>query len=275
MNRLNLDRRTQVVSALVEGNSIRSTERMTGVHRDTIMRLLVEVGTGCTELMDEKMRELTCRRIQVEIWSYVGKKQRQLRPEDDRTRVGDQWTFVAIDAETKLIPSYLVGKRTAVCANIFMRDLSMRLANRVQLSSDAMDAYADAVERSFGADVDYGQAVKFYEAEPIGPGRDSPPKVVDMEKTVIAGNPDQRHISTSYIERQNLTMCMSMRRFTRLTNGFSKKLENMKAAVSLHFAHYNFVRMHKTLKCTPAMAAGVEPSLWSLRELVERTSKQD
>lgn len=158
MNRLNLARRTQVVSALVEGNSIRWTERMTGIHRDTIMRLLVEVGTGCAELMDEKMRELPCKRVQVdEIWSYVGKKQRQLKPEDDRTRLGDQWTFVAIDAETKLIPSYLVGKRTSVDANIFMRDLSMRLANRVQLSSDAMDAYADAVERSFGADVDYGQ----------------------------------------------------------------------------------------------------------------------
>lgn len=239
MNRLYLDRRTQVVGALVEGNSIRSTERMTGIHRDTIMRLLVEAGAGCADIMDEKMRELPCRRIQVdEIWSYVGKKQRQLKPEDDRTRVGDQWTFVAIDAETKLIPSYLVGKRTAVCANNFMRDLSMRLANRVQLSSDAMDAYADAVERSFGAEVDYGQAVKFYEAEPIGPGRYSPPKVVDMEKTAIAGNPDQRHISTSYIERQNLTMRMSIRRFTRLTNGFSKKIENMKAAVSLHFAHY-------------------------------------
>jgi IS1 family transposase len=157
-----------------------------------------------------------------------------LKPEDDRSRVGDQWTFVAIGAETKLVPSYLVGKRTAVCANLFMRDLSARLANRVQLSSDAMDAYADAVERSFGASVDYGQAVKFYEAEPIGPGRYSPPRVVDMEKTVITGSPDQRHISTSYIERQNLTMRMSMRRFTRLTNGFSKKIENIKAAVSLH-----------------------------------------
>lgn len=273
MNRLNLDRRTQVVSALVEGNSIRSTERMTGIHRDTIMRLLVEVGTGCAEIMDEKMRELPCKRVQVdEIWSYVGKKQRHLKPEDDRARVGDQWTFVAIDSDTKLIPSYLVGKRTAVCANIFMRDLSMRLANRIQLSSDAMDAYADAVERSFGAEVDYGQAVKFYEAEPIGLGRYSPPKVVDMERSVIVGSPDQRHISTSHIERQNLTMRMSMRRFTRLTNGFSKKLENMKAAVSLHFAHYNFVRQHKTLRMTPAMAAGVEKTMWPMRELVERTS---
>lgn len=275
MNRLNLDRRTQIVSALVEGNSIRSTERMTGVHRDTIMRLLVEVGTGCADLMDEKMRELPCRRVQVdEIWSYVGKKQRQLKAEDDRTRVGDQWTFVAIDAETKLVPSYLVGKRTSVCANVFMRDLSMRLANRVQLSSDAMDAYADAVERAFGAEVDYGQAVKFYEAEPTGPGRYSPPKVVDIERSVVVGSPLQAHISTSIIERQNLTMRMSMRRFTRLTNGFSKKIENMKAAVSLHFAHYNFVRQHKSLRMTPAMAAGVEKSLWTVEELVERTTGQ-
>lgn len=273
MNRLNLGRRTQIVSALVEGNSIRSTERMTGVHRDTIMRLLVEVGTGCAEIMDEKMRELPCKRVQVdEIWSYVGKKQRHLKPEDDKARLGDQWTFVAIDADTKLVPAYRIGKRSWTDATIFMKDLSSRMANRVQLSTDGLAAYADAVERAFGADVDYGQAVKFYEAEPVGAGRYSPPKVVDMERSVIAGNPDEAHISTSIIERQNLTMRMSMRRFTRLTNGFSKKLENMKAAVSLHFAHYNFVRMHKTLKCTPAMAANVEKGLWSLHELVDRTT---
>lgn len=274
MNRLNLDRRTQIVSALVEGNSIRSTERMTGVHRDTIMRLLVEVGTGCAEIMDEKMRELPCRRVQVdEIWSYVGKKQRHVKPEDDKARVGDQWTFVAIDADTKLVPAFRVGKRTWSDATIFMKDLSSRMANRVQLSTDGLAAYADAVERAFGADVDYGQAVKFYEAEPVGAGRYSPPKVVDMERSVIAGNPDEAHISTSIIERQNLTMRMSMRRFTRLTNGFSKKLENMKAAVSLHFAHYNFVRQHKTLRMTPAMAAGVDVGMWNLHELVERTSR--
>lgn len=275
MNRLNLDRRTQVIGALVEGNSIRSTERMTGIHRDTIMRLLVEVGTGCADLMDEKMRELPCQRIQCdEIWSYVGKKQRHLKPTDNEARVGDQWTFVAIDSDTKLIPAYRVGKRTWTDASIFMKDLSMRLANRVQLSTDGLAAYADAVERAFGADVDYGQAVKFYEAEPVGPGRYSPPHVVDIERTAIVGTPDAAHISTSIIERQNLTMRMSMRRFTRLTNGFSKKLENMKAAVSLHFTHYNFVRQHKSLRgSTPAMAAGVEKTLWDLRDLVERTSK--
>jgi IS1 family transposase len=273
MNRLNLDRRSQVIGALVEGNSIRSVERMTNIHRDTIMRLLVEVGTGCAALMDEKMRELPCKRVQVdEIWSYVGKKQRHMKPGDDRSRLGDQWTFVAIDADSKLIPTYLVGKRNALAARAFIQDLASRLANRVQLSSDALDAYQDAVEAAFGPDVDYGQAVKFYEAEPVGPGRYSPPKVVDMQRAVLMGSPVQEHISTSLIERQNLTMRMSMRRFTRLTNGFSKKLENMKAAVSLHFAHYNFVRMHKSLRTTPAMAAGIESRLWSLEEFVEKTT---
>ncbi|MGO8914710.1 MAG: IS1 family transposase [Stellaceae bacterium] len=238
------------------------------------MRLLIEVGAGCAAIMDEKMRELPCRRVQVdEIWSFVGKKQRWVTPQDDRTRVGDQWTFVALDPDTKLVPSYRVGKRSRSNAVAFMNDLSLRLANRVQLSSDALNTYVDAVERAFGADVDYGQAVKFYEAEPIGPGRYSPPRVVDQQKTVITGEPDQDHISTSLVERQNLTMRMSMRRFTRLTNAFSKKIENLQAAVSLHFAHYNFVRVHKTLRVTPAMAAGVDNRLWSLEELVEETSR--
>ncbi|MBS0193176.1 MAG: IS1 family transposase [Proteobacteria bacterium] len=273
MNRTPLARRTQIIGCLVEGNSIRSTERMTNTHRDTIMRLLVQVGDGCAKLMDEQMRDLSCRRVQVdEIWSYVQKKQAQMTRKDDRSRVGDQWTFVAIDAETKLVPAYRVGKRNRANAVAFMADLSDRLANRVQLSSDALTTYVDAVERAFGADVDYGQAVKFYEAEPIGPGRYSPPKVIRSERTVIAGDPDRAHISTSLIERQNLTMRMSMRRFTRLTNGFSKKIENMRAAVSLHFAHYNFVRLHRSIRMTPAMAAGVTPRLWSLEELVDRTS---
>ena len=169
MNRLSLARRTQIIGALVEGNSIRSTERMTDTHRDTIMRLMVEVGNGCESLMDEEMRQLTCKRVQVdEIWAYVGKKQRQMTRDDDRREVGDQWTFVAIDAETKLVPCFRVGKRTKQHAIAFMGDLSERLANRVQLSSDALNSYVDAVEQAFGADVDYGQAVKFYEAEPIG-----------------------------------------------------------------------------------------------------------
>jgi len=219
------------------------------------------------------MRDLPCQRIQVdEIWSYVHKKQRWVTLEDDRNRVGDMWTFVALDPDTKLVPTYHVGKRTRTHAVAFMADLSERLANRVQLSSDALNTYVDAVERAFGADVDYGQAVKFYEAEPIGPGRYSPPRVVSQERAVIAGRPDQEHISTSLVERQNLTMRMSMRRFTRLTKAFSKKFETLRAAVALHFAHYNFVRLHKTLRVTPAMAAGVSREVMSLEELVERTS---
>lgn len=273
MNRTPLARRTQIISALVEGNSIRSTERMTGTHRDTIMRLLVEVGTGCAVLMDERMRELDCRRIEVdEIWAYVGKKQRQVKKTDDPSRVGDMWTFVALDPETKLVPTYRIGKRTGATAVAFMNDLSERLTNRVQLSSDGLSAYVEAVETAFGADVDYGQIVKFYDAEPVGAGRYSPPHVVKTEKTVIEGRPDQSRISTSLIERQNLTMRMSMRRFTRLTNAFSKKVENLNAAVALHFAHYNFVRLHKSLRTSPAMAAGVSDRLWSLEELVKLTS---
>jgi IS1 family transposase len=223
--------------------------------------------------MDEKMRDLPCRRLEVdEIWSYVGKKQQHLMPADDRNRLGDQWTFVALDPESKLVPAYRVGKRTRPHAVAFMADLSERLTNRVQLSSDALNTYVDAVERAFGLDVDYGQIVKFYDAEPVGPGRYSPPRVTHAQRTVIVGQPLNSHISTSLVERQNLTMRMSMRRFTRLTNGFSKKVENLRAAVSLHFAHYNFVRVHKTLRTTPAMAAGVENRLWSLEELVEWAS---
>jgi IS1 family transposase len=273
MNRVPLARRTQIINCLVEGNSIRSTERMTGTHRDTICRLLLEIGDGCAQLMDEQRRELSCRRIQVdEIWAYVGKKQAHLTDEDDRSRLGDQWTFVALDPDTKLIPSYRVGKRNGENAVAFMADLSERLANRVQISSDALAAYVDAVEQAFGADVDYGQELKFYDAEPVGPGRYSPSKVASRQRTVIAGDPDQAHISTSLVERQNLTMRMSMRRFTRLTNAFSKKVENLRAAVSLHFAHYNLVRVHRTLRVTPAMEAGVSDRLWTLDELVERTS---
>lgn len=274
VNRLSVARRTQIINCLVEGNSIRSTERMCDTHRDTVMRLGVEVGQGCARIMDEKMRGLTSKRIQCdEIWSYVGKHQRFLKPTDDRSQVGDQWTFVALDADTKLVPAFHIGKRTKYHATLFMNDLAERLTNRVQISSDALKSYIDAVEVAFGADVDFGQSVKFYEAQPIGPGRYSPPKVVRAERHVVAGNPDQKHISTSLVERQNLTMRMGMRRFTRLTNAFSKKAENHRAAVALHFAHYNFVRQHKSLRVTPAMAAGVSDRLWTLEELVEQTSK--
>ena len=273
MNKLSIDKQITAISALVEGNSIRSIERMTGVHRDTIMRLMVRVGNGCERLMDATMRDLPCNNIQVdEILSFVGKKQRYLTKNDDSTRKGDMWTFVAIDRETKLVPSYLVGKRTTANTRAFINDLSSRLANRVQLSSDSMQFYVHAVEEAFGPDIDYGQIVKAYEATPLGEGRYSPPKVVNAIQIPMVGNPDINQISTSHIERQNLTMRMCMRRFTRLTNGFSKKLENMKAAVSLHFAYYNFVRIHSTLKVTPAMEAGICDSTYSIGELIESTN---
>jgi IS1 family transposase len=271
MNRLSRARRTQVINCLVEGNSIRSTERMTDTHRGTVMRLVVEAGEGCRKLPDVSMRGLSCRRIRVdEIWAYVGKKQRHLAPTDGRKRLGDQWTFVALDPDTKLIPAHRVGKRDLGSAKAFLNDLSERLSNRIQLSTDALQAYVEATEEAFGDGIDYGQAVKFYEADPIGPGRYSHPHVVRQERAVIAGRHDQVDISTSLVERQNLTMHMSIRRFTRLTN--SKKVENHRAAVALHFAHYNFVTMHQSIKCSPAMAAGVSKTLWSLEELVERTT---
>lgn len=270
MNKLNEERQIQIVNCLIEGNSIRSTERMTNTHRDTIMRLLVTVGGGCVNIMNDKMRKLNCRYIQVdEIWTYVQKKQRHIVNTDDPQRVGDQWTFVALDSETKLVPTYLIGKRDLKTATKFMIDLSERLANRVQISSDALATYVEATEVAFGGNVDYGQLVKYYEVEPIGPGRYSPPKVANAERYSISGHPVRECISTSFVERQNLTMRMNMRRFTRLTNAFSKKIENLRAAVALHFAHYNFVRIHNTLRVTPAMAAGVAKELWSVRDLIE------
>jgi IS1 family transposase len=281
MNRTPLTRRTQVVSALVEGNSIRSTERMTGTHRDTIMRLLVEVGAGCERLLNERMRDLSCQRLQVdEVWSFVAKKQRHLTTTDDPRRVGDVWTFVALDADTKLVPCYRIGKRDLPTASAFLADLSDRLMNRVQLSSDALAAYVEATEQAFGANVDYGQIVKAYEADPIGPGRYSPPHVVSVDRMPVAGAPELAHISTSFVERQNLTMRMSMRRFTRLTNAFSKKIENLKAAVALHFAWYNFCRVHKTLRVTQPWRpvwtpASGQSAIWSPRPQIRTLPARD
>jgi len=246
---------------------------MTGVHHDTIMRLMVGVGNTCEKIMDTTMRNLGCKDIEVdEVWSFVGKKQRHVNLNDDPNRVGDFYTFVALDSETKLIPTYKVGKRDLATAQAFIYDLSSRLSNRIQLSSDKLKAYVEAVEAVFGADIDYGQIIKSYEAEPIGPGRYSPPKVISVLKEYVTGNPSWNKICTSFVERQNLTVRMQMRRFTRLTNAFSKKLENLKAAVALHFAHYNFVRIHTTLRMTPAMAAGVTKEFWSIRDLIERTN---
>jgi IS1 family transposase len=231
---------------------------------------MVLVGNACEKVLDEKMRDLPCRSVQVdEIWCYVGKKQRHVEDHYEAWMRGNFWTWVAIDADTKLVPTYMVSKRDVASARIFIADLASRMANRIQLSSDRLPAYVHAVAESFGPNVDYGRIVKSYEAEPLGPGRYSPPKVVKVERDVVFGNPIQRRISTSYVERQNLTMRMGMRRFTRLTNGFSKKLENLEAAVALHFAHYNFVRKHSSLGTTPAVAVGIESRPWSMADLID------
>jgi IS1 family transposase len=268
-NVLPKDKQITAIAALAEGSSIRSVERMTGIHRDTIMRLGVRVGEKCAQIMNEEMRNLDCKRIQVdEMWGYIGKKQRNVLPGE--VAKGDVWTWVAIDADTKLVPSYLIGKRDHAHARAFIDDLASRVTNRVQISSDGLGAYIEAIKQGFGYDVDYGQIVKSYSTDPKDArGRYSPPIVTKVEKGIIEGDPDPKHISTSYVERQNLTMRMHVRRLTRLTNAFSKKLENFHAAVSLHFAYYNFVKSHGTLKCTPAMAAGVTNSFWSVGDLVD------
>lgn len=270
MNILKIEKQEAAIAALVEGVSIRSVERMTGVHRDTIIRLMVKVGRNCETILDTHMHNLKCQNLEVdEIWCYVGKKQRHLQDTDNALELGDQWVFVALDADSKLIPSYIVGKRTTDNAEAFMKDLAGRLDNRVQLSSDSLATYINAVEDAFGIGVDYGQIVKAYEAEPSGAGRYSPPQVVGADKITISGKPNMSRISTSHVERQNLTIRMQIRRFTRLTNAFSKKLDNLKAAVALHFAHYNFVRIHSSLRCTPAMEAGITNHIWSIKELID------
>jgi IS1 family transposase len=268
-NHLRTEKKLAVLATLVEGCSVRSAERLTGVHRDTICRLLVRVGEGCARLLDDRMVDLGCKRLELdELWSYVAKKQRTVR-ETDGASVGDQWVYVALDAETKLIPAYLVGKREARNTNAFVSNLAARLRNRVQLSTDGLRQYVEAIEQAFGSEVDYAQIVKTYEAEPAGEGRYSPPNVASTEKTPISGAPISEFVSTSYVERNNLNIRMSTRRFTRLTNAFSKKLENHVAAVALYVAHHNFVRRHTTTRVTPAMGAGVESTMWSLGELLE------
>jgi IS1 family transposase len=272
VNVLSQERQMQILNTLVEGVSIRSTERMTQTHRDTIMRLLVSVGERCQQLLDERLRGFECEHLQVdEIWTVVRKKERRLSDlEKLNPTIGDQYVFVALDAETKLVPSFLVGKRDGRTALQFMTDLQSRLTGngRIQLTTDGYGAYLEAVEETFGADINFAQLIKIYAAIDAGPGRYSPPRVAETVSTVIQGTPDPEHISTSYVERQNLTMRMAMRRFTRLTNAFSKKLANLKAALALHFAHYNFLRVHRTLRVTPAMEAGITDHIWTWDELL-------
>ena len=271
MNITPKERQIQVLKALVERNSIRSIERMTGIHRDTIMRLLVRVGDKCQKIMDTQLKNFHCRRIQAdEIWTFIKKKEKHLTDKErlDPT-VGDQFVFVAMDADTKLISVFTVGKRNTESTFRFMIELDKKLAGngRIQLTTDGFRPYVDVVERIFGPDVDFAQLIKFFATEFAGSGRYSPPKVTEVLSKVINGNPNPKHISTSYVERQNLTMRMRIRRFTRLTNGFSKKIENLKATLALHFAHYNFMRIHKTLRVTPAMEAGITDHVWEWEEM--------
>jgi IS1 family transposase len=270
-NVLPRNKQIAVLTALVEGCSIRSVERMTGIHRDTIMRLGFRVGSGCATLLDEKMRGLTCTRLELdELWAFIQKKQRRVRRDEDVSRVGDVWTWVAICPDTKLVPSFMTGKRDRETAKAFVKDLAARLVRRVQLTSDGLGLYVDPIAQEFGTDgVDYAQLHKTYEAEPMGPGRYSPPKVTGTEKTPIFGAPEEAFVSTSFVERSNLTIRMGVRRFTRLTNAHSKKLENHGASVALHFAHYNLVRRHMTIRCTPAQEAGIESEMWDVGRLLD------
>ena len=270
MNKLTQAKRVQVIAALVEGNSVRATCRMTGAAKGTVLKLVVDLGKACAAYQDRTLRNLTCKKIQCdEIWSFCYAKEKNV-PEEMKGKLGfgDVWTWTAIDADTKLIASYLVGDRTAIYARKFIDDLASRLAHRVQLTTDGHRAYLTAIEHSFGNEVDYAMLDKIYNAPPTDrTTRYSPAECCGTRKMTIKGNPDMAHVSTSFVERQNLTMRMSMRRMTRLTNGFSKKIENQAHAVALHFMHYNFARIHQTLRVTPAMEAGIADHVWNLEEI--------
>jgi IS1 family transposase len=271
MNRLSTAKRAQIIGALVEGNSIRSTVRMTGAAKNTVTKLLVDLGAACSDYQDAVLVDLPCTNVQCdEIWAYCYAKQRNVPEEHKGTfGYGDVWTWTAICADTKLVPAWLVGERTIDDAWAFLGDLKGRLANRVQLTTDGYRVYWTAVGLTFGRDVDYAQLQKMYGPSP-NEGRTTrySPALLSSTKTlVLRGDPDPAKISTSYVERQNLTMRMGMRRFTRLTNGFSKKVENLAHAVALHYMHYNFCRVHQTIKTTPAMAAGAADHRWTLHEV--------
>lgn len=272
MNRLSTKKRALIVSALVEGNSIRATCRMTGASKNTVTRLLSDLGEVCAIFADHAIRGLECERVQCdEIWAFCYAKAKNV-PEDKAGQFGygDVWTWTAIDADTKLMVSWMVGRRDGAHADLFLRDVASRMESRPQISTDGFAAYRWAVHSAFKGEVDHGVVKKVYGASEVAPGRYSPPVCKGCKKEAQSGSPDPAHISTSYVERANLTMRMGMRRFTRLTNGFSKKVENLEAAVSLHFVHYNFCRSHRSLegRQTPAMAAGLADHKWSIGELI-------
>jgi IS1 family transposase len=276
MNRLSSEKRATVIAALVEGNSIRATCRMTGVAKNTVTKLLLDLGAACSAYQDRVMRDLECQRLEIdEIWTFVYAKKKNVPTELKGERgIGDVWTFVALDADTKLVPSYLIGERNTPDAVAFVADLASRLKHRVQITSDGHHLSLLAMRSVFRGEVDYATVFKQFANTTKRPPwldpetRYSPGQCIAVHKERIAGNPDMGKASTSYVERQNLTMRMGMRRFTRLTNAFSKKVENLTAAVALHFMHYNFCRVHKTLGTTPAVAAGITDHRWTLAELV-------
>ena len=277
MNRLSTAERVQVVAALVEGNSIRATARMTDVSKPTILKLITDLGTACAEYQDTALRGLSCQRIQCdEIWQFCYAKAKNVpASKAGQFGFGDVWTWVALDADTKLVPTWLVGPRNGRAAYEFMMDLASRLTHRVQITTDGHRPYLEAIEAAFGMDVDFAQLIKIYGDDRDAPARYSPGHCKGCFGRVIQGDPNPAHVSTSYVERQNLTMRMGMRRFTRLTNGFSKKVENHGHAVAIHFMHYNFARIHRSLRCTPAMRAGVSTRVWSVRDIVTLLEAQE
>ncbi len=271
MNKLPLHKQVQVISALVEGSGINSTVRMTDVSKPTILKLIADLRKVCWEYQDKNLRNLSCTKIQAdEIWNFCYAKEKNV-PADKKGKFGygNVWTWVALCADTKLVPCWYVGGRDAKSAHTFMNDLASRLSSRVQLTTDGHKAYLEAVEGAFGSEIDYAMLVKIYGNEPEPQEvRYSPAVCLAVQGTRIIGKPDPAYVSTSFVERQNLTMRMSMRRFTRLTNAHSKKIENLIRSIAIHYMHYNFVRINQTLRCTPAMAAGVTNKLWSIEDMV-------
>jgi IS1 family transposase len=271
MNYLTNEKRIQIVAALTEGIGINAVSRMTGVSKNTVLKLLVDLGAACAEYQDKAFRNLTCQKIQMdEIWSFCYAKAKNLPPEKEGVwGYGDVWTWVSIDADTKLVPCWLVGPRNPTAANEFVADLAARLASKVQLTTDGLHFYLEAVEKAFGSEIDYAMLVKIYGK---GGKKDetkySPAECVGCKKQRVVGKPKRKDVSTSFVERQNLTMRMNMRRFTRLTNAFSRKVENHAHAIALHYMVYNFVKIHGSLRCTPAMAAGVTSKLWDIADVV-------
>jgi IS1 family transposase len=270
MNKLDTAARVRVISALIEGNSINSTVRMTGISKPTILKLIAELGAVCQDFHDREVRDLPAKRIECdELWAFCYSKTKNFPAEKKgQFGFGDVWTWTAIDADTKLMVSWRVGLRDGGDASEFMNDLASRVSNRIQLTTDGLASYPDAVNDAFGVNIDYAQLIKVYGATVAGAGRYSPPVVIGTESHAVCGTPEPKHVSTSYVERSNLTVRMGLRRYTRLTNGFSKKIENHTRMTTIFFVHYNYCRIHQTLKTTPAMAAGLTDRLFEIEDLV-------